>query len=73
MPEIPQYDWSKLQPNKPVNHSQLNDNGRYWRYKKLTPPRSTSKKHSKAKLIDKKLFNEIYDNQQHLRQIGLEE
>ena len=46
---------------------------RYWRYKKKTPPKDTFKpKRKKAKVIDKRLFNEQYDHLQHIKSIRSE-
>jgi len=63
MPKVPELDWSKLKPKtaevrKPIKN-----------YKPPKVKRVHRAKRKKAKIIDKRLFNDIYDQDQHLRSI----
>ena len=74
MPEIKQYDWDKLRPKQlkaHMTHGSTEQFDRlFWRYKKQTPPTQTSKKHGKPTAIkDKRLFNDIYDQDSHIKSI----
>lgn len=80
MPKVQQYDWGNLKPRLPeVKTTHVTDaDAVYWRYKKKTPPTSTSKKHGavrlkkkrKTKLKDKTLFSDNHDQIKHLRDIS---
>jgi len=52
MPSVEQYDWDKLRPKRPdvrVSHGTVeNADNILWRYKKQTPPESTSDKHGEV-------------------------
>lgn len=74
MTKVPELDWGKLRPQTPENKKHFkDDNDIYWRYKKKESPQSTSKRHGKVKLVDKRLFNDAHDQQEHLRSISKEE
>lgn len=73
MPKIEQYDWSKLQPKK-AEHFIKQD---FSRFKiKVLPKKSEKvtakrviKKRKSSKIKDSRLFNDIYDQDQHLKSI----
>lgn len=77
MPLVEQYDWDKLKPKHTDNMRDDTNNDRlYWRYKKKTPPKATSKRHGKVKRVkpvDPTIFNDDYDHRQHLKDIHREQ
>lgn len=80
MPEIKQYDWSKLQPKQVGVGSgrgtkdyatqeiiEISSKSKNSAITKIKPP--INKQRKKTKVKDKRLFNDIYDQDQHLRSI----
>lgn len=63
MPEVPELDWSKLKP-KSAEIRKPHKVYKQFKVKKVHRP-----KKKRAKIIDKRLFNDIYDQDQHLRSI----
>ena len=64
---LPKRDFGKWQPDKQEVY-----NMRYWKAKKSrvkSALKQESKKVKRPKLKDKRLFNDIYDQDQHLRSI----
>lgn len=74
MPTIKQYDWSKLKPELPEKrqtHGTLNFSTHEYRESRKNSRHGAIKttRQPKVKLKDKRLFNDSYDQQQHLRSI----
>lgn len=77
MPEIEQYDWSKLKPHTPERNNRRGTKS--FATHEIIEARPGSKngdvhitrppKRKPTKIKDKRLFNDIYDQDQHLRNI----
>ncbi len=72
MPQIEQYDWSKLQPESGEQFVKQD----FYRFKIKTKPKITkpvatghTKKKKRLEIKDSRLFNDIYDQDQHLKSI----
>lgn len=66
MPKVPELNWSKLKPNTPetIRRKKVAKVAKVHKPKKIR-----HRKKKKAKIIDKRLFGDIYDQNQHLRNI----
>ncbi len=71
MPQIEQYDWSKLQPESGKQFVKQD----FYRFKiknkpkKKKPAATIHKKKKRLVIKDSRLFNDIYDQDQHLKSI----
>lgn len=69
MPKVPEYNLPKFPPIPKRGGGKHGSHVRaYWK-----PKDHKRALRAKEKMKDKKLFNQMYDQDQHLRQIGLEE
>jgi hypothetical protein len=74
MPEIEQYDWSKLQPEKAErlvkqDFSRFKIKALPKKNKKVVTNKRFNRKRKSTKVKDSRLFNDIYDQDQHLKSI----
>lgn len=67
MPEVPELNLPKFKPAPYTKEERFES--RFWRYKKKEVIKGPRKKHKKARIKDKALFNTLHDQDKHLREI----